>query len=314
MPRRTLTFLLLTTVLYFSCNVPPPVIDPPPPPPPVKRIIITDKEDFSAAPKLWASAKTYQNANGRIVLVSPATQSAWLYSAKTFTLDSLISVTVKVEPNADFAFGFAPSAGLDLNAANGFFSTPTRARYYVWGTPGKLYRHFKIGGVVSENYLSQTITAKNPSWLRLTFTKRKVKYEYSDNGADFTTVGADTLLPAFSNEVRFELAAYDTPFKGVAYVDEATAIYYGKQATKPDTVSVMWDANKEADLAHYIVEQTERGVVTRYKITATSQRVVVTDSASFRVFAVDTANNMSAPSETVKHKNRNVQWQRRLSR
>lgn len=310
MPKRKLTITLFISALYLSCNVPPPVIDPPPPPPPVNRII-TDKEDFSAAPKLWASAKTYQNASGRLVLSSLATQSAWLYSSKTFTLDSLISVTAKIEPNADFAFGFAPAQGLDLNAANGFFSTPTRARFYIWGTPGRLYRHFKAGGILSESYLSQSITAKNPTWIRFSFTKRKVKYEYSENGTDFAVVGSDTLLTAFSNEVRFELAAYDTPSKGVAYLDEATAVYYGR---KPDTVSVMWNPNTEPDLAHYVVEQTERGQVTRYTTKATSQRVVVTDSASFRVFAVDTAANSSGPSATVKHKNRNVQWQEKLSR
>lgn len=302
MQKRMLEISLLISALYLGCKLPPPVIDPPSQPPPVKRII-TDKEDFSAAPKLWASAKTYQNASGRLVLVSPIAQSAWVYSSKTFYLDSLISVTVKIEPNADFAFGFAPAQGLDLNAANGFFSTPTRARYYVWGTPGRLYRHFKVGGILSENYLSQSITAKNPTWLRFSFTKRKVKYEYSENGTDFAVVGSDTLLPAFSNEVRFELAAYDTPSKGVAYLDEATAIYYGR---KPDTVSVMWNPNTEPDLAHYVVEQTEGVKVTRYTTKATSQRVVVTDSASFRVFAVDTANNESAPSATVKHRNRMI--------
>lgn len=306
-----LTITVCMTAFYIGCKLPPPVIDPPPPPPPVKRVVITDKEDFSAAPKLWASAKTYQNASGRIVLSSPVAHSAWVYSTKTFYLDSLISVTAKIEPNADFAFGFAPAQGLDLNAVNGFFGTSTRARFYIWGAPGRLYRHFKVGGFLSENYLSQAITVKTPAWLRFSFTKRKVKYEYSENGTDFTVVGADTLLPAFSNEVRFELAAYDTPSKGIAYLDEATAIYYGR---KPDTVSVMWNQNTEPDLAHYVVEQTERGQVTRYTTKATFQRVVVTDSASFRVFAVDMANNVSAPSATVKHKNRNVQWQKRLSR
>ncbi len=303
MPKRKLTLTLFISALYLSCNVPPPVIDPPPTPPPVKRII-TEKESFNATPTLWASAKTYQNANGRLVLVSPAQQSAWLYSANTFKLDSLISVTAKVEPNADFAFGFAPAQGLDLNAVNGFFSTPTRARFYVWGAPGKLYRHFKIGGAISENYLSQ-ITVKSPSWVRFSFTKRRVKYEYSENGTDFSVVGSDTLLPAFSGEVRFELSAYDTPNKGVAYLDEATAIYYGHA---PDTVQVLWNPNTEPDLSHYVVEQTEGGRVTRYTTKATSQRVVVKDSASFRVFAVDNSANSSAPSATVKHKNRNVQW------
>lgn len=298
MPKRKLTIPLCITALYFGCT-PPPII--PPPPPPVKRII-TDKEDFNASPKLWSSAKTYQTASGRLVLSSPTAQSAWVYSAKTFYLDSLLSVTVKVEPNADFAFGFAPAQGLDLNATNGFFSTPTRARFYIWGDPRKLYRHFKIGGIVSENLLSQII-AKSPAWLRISFTKRKVNYEYSENGTDFAVVGSDTLLPAFSNEVRFELAAYDTPSKGVAYLDEATAIYYGR---KPDTVSVMWNPNAEPDLSHYVVEQTERGQVTRYTTKATSQRVVVTDSASFRVFAVDAAKNVSSPSATVKHRNRNI--------
>lgn len=302
MPKRKLTLTLFISALYLSCNVPPPVIDPPPSPPPVKRII-TEKEDFSAAPKLWASAKTYQNASGQLVLSSPVAQSAWVYSTKTFYLDSLISVTAKIEPNADFAFGFAPAQGLDLNAVNGFFSTPTRARYYIWGTPGRLYRHFKVGGIISENYLSQSITTKTPTWLRFSFTKRKVKYEYSENGTDFAVVGSDTLLPAFSNDVRFELAAYDTPSKGVAYLDEATAVYYGR---KPDTVSVMWNPNTEPDLSHYVVEQTESGKVTRHTTKATSQRVVVTDSASFRVFAVDMAKNMSAPSATVKHRNRNI--------
>lgn len=300
------------TAFYLGCKLPPPVIEPPPPPPPVNRII-TDKEDFSAAPKLWKTKYgkfdfAFPIMNGRLNLFSQISESAWVYSEKTYTLDSLLSVTAKIEPNADFAFGFAPAQGLDLNAVNGFFSTPTRARFYVWGTPGKLYRHFKINGIVSENYLSQ-ITVKTPAWLRLSFAKRKVKYEYSENGTDFSVVGSDTLLTAFSQEVRFELSAYDTPFKGVAYLDEATAIYYGR---KPDTVSVIWNPNSEPDLSHYVVEQTERGRVTRYTTKATSQRVVVMDSASFRVFAVDNSANVSGPSATVKHKNRNVQWQEKL--
>ena len=309
MQKRKLTIPLCIMALYFGCT-PPPIITPQPPP---VNIIITDKEEFSAAPKLWTSAKTYQNASGRLVLSSAPQQSAWVYSSNTFNLDSLISVTAKIEPNADFAFGLAPAQGLDLNAVNGFFSTPTRARFYVWGTPGKLYRHFKIGGIVSENYLSQ-ITVKTPAWIRFTFNKRKVNYEYSDNGIGFMHIGSDTLISAFSNEVRFELSAYDTPFKGVAYLDEATAVYYGKQQNRPDTVSVLWNPNIEPDLLHYVVEQTERGQVTRYTTKATSQRVVVTDSASFRVFAVDTAKNVSASSATVNHKNRNVRWQEKLSR
>lgn len=305
----SLLFLFALIALIFfntSCT---PIPEPVPAPNPNPRKIETRTESFNAGlGGWWVDGKRSKAQGGHLVLDSGADgRSAWAHTIP-FQADSLISFTVRIRKTTDdFCIGLAPSAAIDHVAENGFFALPTRLRYYVAkdGNVRKLWRQYKVNGVVSEGYFDEVFAVAAPSAvrepceLRVDFDGRGgLKYLYRDSvsvwGA-WATVGSDTLPPAMRGEVSFEATAYSTPFKGVARIDFAeVSMHVAKAETL--SVRVQWNPNTEPDLAAYKVSRLGGETQTT---TALEYRTLAKIGDGFFVNAVDTAGNVSAPSETV---------------
>jgi len=300
-------FALLTLILFHtSCT---PVPEPTPTPAPSPRNIETRTESFnSGLGGWWLDGKRAKAEGGQLVLDSGVDgRSAWAHTTP-FHADSLISFTVRVRRTTDdFCIGLAPSAAIDHIAENGFFWLPTRLRYYILKdvTVRKLWRHYKANGVISEGYFDETFAVSAPSAvrepceLRIDFDGRGgLKYLYRDSVSAWSawaTVGSDTLPRAMRGLVSFEASAYSTPSNGVARIDFAEVSYYAAK-TETLTVRVQWNPNLEHDLAAYKVSRL--GGETQ-ATTALEYRTRAKVGDGFFVRAVDTAGNVSAPSETV---------------
>lgn len=300
-------FALLTMILFHtSCT---PVPEPIPTPNPNPRNVETRTESFNAGfGGWWLDGKRAQAVGGRLVLDSGTDgRSAWAHTTP-FHADSLISFTVRVsKASDDFCIGLAPSAAIDHIAENGFFWLSTRARYYIVkdGNVRKLWRHYKANGVISEGYFDEVFavaapaSVREPCELRIDFDGRGViKYLYRDSvsvlGA-WETVGSDTLPRTMRGLVSFEVSAYSTPSNGVARIDFAEVSYYVAKA-ETLTVRVEWNPNTEPDLAAYRVSRLGGETQT---VTVLEYRTRAKVGDGFYVRAVDTAGNVSAPSETV---------------
>lgn len=300
------SLLLLLALVSFLASCGP---QPPPKPIPNPRKIETRVESFnSGLGGWWVDGKRAQAVGGRLVLDSGVDgRSAWAHTTP-FYADSLISFTVRVsKASDDFCVGLAPSAAIDHVAENGFFPLSTRLRYYIAkdGNVRKLWRHYKVNGVISEGYFDEVFAVsapaavREPCELRMEFDGKGVlKYLYRDSVSSWSawaTVGSDTLPRAMRRLVSFEASAYSTPFKGVARIDFAEVSYY---TAKVETLSVrvQWDANKEPDLAAYKVSRLGGETQTT---TALDYRTKAKAGDGFFIRAVDTAGNVSAPSETV---------------
>jgi len=300
-------FGLLSLILFHtSCT---PVPEPIPTPNPNPRNVETRVESFdSGFGGWWVDGKRAKAVGGQLVLDSGVDgRSAWAHTTP-FYADSLISFTVRVsKASDDFCIGLAPSAAIDHIAENGFFWLPTRLRYYVAkdGNVRKLWRHYKVNGVISEGYFDEVFAVaapaavREPCELRIDFDGRGVlKYLYRDSVSSWSawvTVGIDTLPRAMRGQVSFEASAYSTQLNGVARIDFAEVSYYAAKA-ETLTVRVQWDANTEPDLAAYRVSRL--GGETQ-ATTALEYRTRAKVGDGFFVRAVDTAGNVSAPSETV---------------
>lgn len=300
-------FALISLILFHTSCAPAP--EPNPTPAPNPRKTETRTESFNAGlGGWWVDGKRSKAQGGHLVLDSGTDgRSAWAHTIP-FQADSLISFTVRVrKATDDFCIGLAPSAAIDHIAENGFFSLPTRLRYYVAkdGNIRKLWRQYKVNGAISDGYFDEIFAVAAPSAvrepceLRVDFDGRGgLKYLYRDSvsvwGA-WATVGSDTLPSAMRGLVSFEASAYSTPFKGIARIDFAEVSYY---TAKVETLSVrvQWDANKEPDLAAYKVSRIGGETQTT---TALEYRTRARVGDGFFVRAVDTAGNVSAPSETV---------------
>lgn len=300
-------FALISLILFHASCTPAP--EPIPTPNPNPRNIETRTESFNAGlGGWWVDGKRAKAAGGQLVLDSGLDgRSAWAHTIP-FQADSLISFTVRVRKTTDdFCLGIAPSAAIDHVSENGFFALSTRLRYYVAedGNVRKLFRHYKVNGVISGGYFDEIFAVSAPSAvrepceLRIVFDGRGgLKYLYRDSvsvwGA-WTTVGSDTLPRAMRGEVSFEASAYSTPFKGVARIDFAEVSYY---AARQETLSVrvQWEANSEPDVAGYRVSRIGGETQTTNALEYRTQARV---GDGFFVRAVDTAGNVSAPSETV---------------
>lgn len=298
--------LFMLILFHTSCT---PVPGPTPTPNPNPRNIETRTESFnSGLGGWWIDGKRAQAVGGRLVLDSGVDgRSAWAHTTP-FYADSLINFTVRVSKTSDdFCVGLAPSAAIDHIAENGFFPLPTRARYYIAkdGNVRKLWRHYKVNGVISEGYFDEVFAVaapsavRDPCELRMEFDGRGgLKYLYRDSVSSWSawaTVGSDTLPRAMRGLVSFEASAYSTPFKGVARIDFAEVSYYTAKA-ETLSVRVQWDANKETDVAAYKVSRLGGETQTT---TATEYRTKAKVGDGFFIRAVDTAGNVSAPSETV---------------
>lgn len=289
---------LFLLALLFSAGCieknPPPLPDPTP-----KRFLLTFKEDYAQAQstKLLRSPQPITFAQGKMLFAGGTQASAWVYTAQAFKRDSLKSFSVLVEPSNDFCIGLAPKLAVDANAKNGFFGLNTRARFYLYDG-GKPYRHFKKNGVITEGSLSETRIVA-PLTLELRFSGDSVYYAVNE-----TVFGADLLGPVFGDSLLFEVSAYDTPHFGQAYMSRLAIAYYDRKPVAPDTLVVRWNDNVELDLDHYLVELNppQRGQKLFSVVPAFFQTIVYDTSIAVRVFAVDTAGNVSAPSETAYYK------------
>lgn len=294
------------TILFFSCTPQP---APTPNPTPSPRAIVTVRESFDSGLGSWVDGKRAKAVSGQLVLDSGVDgRSAWAHTT-AFRADSLISFTVRVrQASDDFCIGVAPSSAIDHIAENGFFSLPTRARYYIAKDVNvrKLYRSFRVNGKTSEGYFDEIFAVAAPSAVRTPCEMRMdfygraggMKYLYRDSvtaWSAWVAVGADSLPPAMRGEVSFEASAYSTPFKGVAKIDWAEVSYYTAKS-ETLTVRVMWNANTEPDLAAYKVSRIGGETQTT---TALEYRTRAKVGDGFFVRAMDTAGNVSAPSETV---------------
>ncbi len=296
---------LAAAVSFFSSCTP----QPPPKPNPNPRKIETRAESFnSGLGGWWVDGKRAQTAGGKLVLDSGVDgRSAWAHTTP-FHADSLISFTVRVsKASDDFCVGLAPSAAIDHIAENGFFPLPTRLRYYIAkdGNVRKLWRQYKVNGVIDQGAFDEVFAVAAPSAvrepceLRMAFDGRGgLKYLYRDSVSSWSawaTVGSDTLPRGMRGLVSFEAAAYSTPFKGVARIDFAEVSHY---VAKAETLSVrvQWEANREPDLAAYRFSRLGGETQTT---TATEYRTRAKVGDGFFVCAVDTTGNVSAPSETV---------------
>jgi len=292
-------------ILFFSCTPQP---TPTPNPTPSPRVIETKRESFDSGLGSWVDGKRAKAIGGQLVLDSGVDgRSAWAHTT-AFQSDSLISFTVRArQASDDFCIGLAPSVAIDHVAENGFFGLPTRARYYIAkdGNVRKLYRHFRASGKTSEGYFDEVFAVaappvvRTPCELRLEFDgSGRMKYLYRDSvtaWSAWVAVGADSLPPAMRGEVSFEASAYSTPFKGVAKIDWAEVSYYTAKS-ETLTVRIQWNPNSEPDLAAYKVSRLGGETQTT---TALEYRTRAKVGDGFFVRAVDTAGNVSAPSETV---------------
>jgi len=274
---------------------------PQPSPDPIleKRFLFTLKEDYAQAQstKLFRSPQPITFTQGKMLFAGGEQASAWVYTSQAFKRDSLKSFSVLVEPSNDFCIGLAPKLAVDANAKNGFFGLNTRARFYMYDG-GKPYRHFKRNGVITEGSFSET-KINAPLMMELRFKGDSVYYAVNE-----TVYGSDLLGPAFGDSVLFEVSAYNTPQYGQAYMSWLALAYYDRRPVAPDTLIVRWDDNTEPDLHHYLVELNppRRGQKLFSVVPAFFQTVVYDTSIAVRVFAVDTAGNVSAPSETAYYK------------
>lgn len=291
---------LFLLALLFSAGCieknPTPLPDPLP-----KRFLLTFKEDYAQAQstKLLRSPQPITFAQGKMLFAGGTQASAWVYTAQAFKRDSVKSFSVLVEPSNDFCIGLASKLAVDPNATNGFFGLATRARFYMYDG-GKPYRHFKKNGVITEGSLSETKIIA-PLMLELRFNGDSVYY-----AAAGTVYGVDYLGSAFGDSVLFEIAAYDTPHFGQAYMSRLEIAYYDRKPVAPDTLIVRWNDNTEPDLDHYLVELNppQLGQKIFNVVPAFFQTIVYDTSIAVRVFAVDTAGNVSAPSEIAYYKRR----------
>jgi len=222
-------------------------------------------------------------------LTSTEKTSAWIHT-RAHNKTEIERFEVTGWPSVDFAIGIAPAASIDTTAPNGFFNLPTRHRFYVWRD--SLYRHEKINGRITEGWLSKSIRIEKPCKLSIILSGDSIFYQYMQ-----IALGAAS-IKEFGNSLAFEIAAYDTPNKGVAIVDTACVVLRAPSSQKIDTVRVLWDRHQEPKITFTVFQNKQ----TLGSTADTSMQAVVIDSATFQVTATDSAGNISAPSEAVKHK------------
>lgn len=301
---------LLFAAIIFAC-VP---VKPPPEPEP-RPSIETRREDFSASLGLWwvngARASTW---GGKLVLDSQRDgTSAWAFSSPVH-VDSLISMTVRVaRASDDFAFGFAPTRLFeDFASENGLYSVSTAIRYYIAAIePARrvLWRRRSDAGIVELAPFSELFTGTwapskvfDPCEIKMEFLQgREIAYSYRDSldvWSSWAVVGRENLPTGMLGEyLTFELAAYSTPYKGIALVDKVEMQYIAA-SSETLTVLLLWNPNREPDLAGYRVYQLPSNA--RIVVTGTEHaRLAGGRGRSAYVTAFDTAGNESVPSDTV---------------
>lgn len=299
------TFLaLLTAALLLSCR-PPSTPDPDPWEPVYRRNLVVIKETFDLPSRaLGAGTGAIRYENGRLALISKSKESAWVFTRANIHKDSLVAFRALVVPSHDFALGVAPHTAHDSTNVHGYFRAPTRVRYYAYGEIIELIRHFKVGGQTFETVLAQAPT--KPFWMELAFKNDSVFYVV-ESAQTRKVLGRDDLRIGFGDSLKFEIAAHDNMAQP-AYIEEIELQYYGEpiEVVPPDTIEILWNPNVEKDLWYYVLEATNPLSTKNFRIFGTKQQVAVEDSMTFRVFAVDSASNISEPSLSVRHVNRNL--------
>jgi len=189
-------------------------------------------DDFSGPAldtKKWIKGSHSQNTtgveNGQLRLRTTGSKSGWVYTRDRFTgREKSIAVKV-IQPNNDAALGMSPTA--NPAAANGFYDEPNWYRFYNYrnnnSEPYKLYVQWCKNGTINGRDVATGVSFTGNFHLRLRTGGNEIFFEYSFDGANWTTAYQETFsLPGYTLDdlFAFELSAYNTPVKGDWIVDD----------------------------------------------------------------------------------------------
>lgn len=229
----------------------------------------------------------------RIRLSGADNVSAWLTPRMVVAQDSLVAFEVWGQPTIDFCIGFGNAAERDTNASNGMYGAANRTRLYYFDNKFVM-RNVRKAGIIREDTLFR---ASNQSRVQLGFGFARDSVSYYFQGR---RVGGDALGPNYQGDIAFEVAAYNTPRYGVAWIDSLRLRFH---SLPPETLRVEWNPNTEPDLAGYFVRAYTGNAVMRSGLLKTNFYRFISFALvhDFEVYAVDFSGNVSQPSARVRY-------------
>lgn len=306
--------ILLLSVCFWAC---PPLPAPVPQPEPPKRALVADLDNFdsTATSTYFQRSRVLGDSTQRqghfLAMLGISGISAWVSSAKSYCLDSLVSFQVKVDQaTGDFAIGILRADRLSRFSANACYDSTEQLRLYLYrkspGGPYTLFEYFKESCCTTLGLdLAPHIIPQEPCVLEMTYDRKlkRIHLWYGLDGDLLQEIGSEMLGESWGDSVVFVIAAHNTPYHGSAKIDWAKIEYYATPdtTTPPEThkAILFWNRNAEKDsVTRYVVEKLERNQLETRATVDTFSTFTLFDSAAFNVKAENRAG-MSPPSDTV---------------
>jgi glucose/arabinose dehydrogenase/phosphodiesterase/alkaline phosphatase D-like protein len=263
--------------------------------------------------------------NNALQLSSQSAATGWIITKNPYAArNTAVSVKV-VQPNNDGDLGMSPT--FTPSATNGIFGQANFYRFYTYRSSGSgpyhLYAQWKKNGVAGELDVTGNLVITGSIYLRLRFDDSNIHFEASFDGAAWIGAYSEAFgLPGYTLDSSFyyELAAYNTPAKGVLTVDDfaITTIPPGGTDTQPPMISgvaaqnitstgaqIVWQTNEPAD------SQVEYGLTASYgsnspldPLLLTSHVVTLANLQTnttyhYRVKSKDAAGNLAVSNDAI---------------
>ena len=196
------------------------------------QTVIILSDDFNAGVldgNKWLKGMNAGNqatlVNGALQLSSQNSASAWVVTKNKYAARNTTTTVKFVQPGNDNNLGFSPT--YNLSSTYGIFGEANWYRFYVYRSgstgPYRLYAQWKKNNVEGGFDVTGNLTITNTVYLRLRFDNTNIHFEASLNGLAWTDTYTEVFgLPGYTldSSFNYELAAYSTPSKGLATLDD----------------------------------------------------------------------------------------------
>ncbi|KAA0231632.1 DUF4038 domain-containing protein [candidate division KSB1 bacterium] len=260
--------------------------------------------------------------NGALHLRSTSGKSGWIYTRDKFSArDKIVQIKV-VQPNNDGSLGLSPT--VNPSSFYGFYNEANWYRFYTYRSgnsePYKLHVQWNKNGASDGLDVATGVRFEKNFYLRMRTSADSIHFEYSFDDNVWVTGYAELFsLPGYTLDslFTFELAAYNTPSKGVLVLDDFILATSVPDTTPPaisnltssdltkNSATISWNTD-EASTA-----QVEYGLTTSYGsltpinlLFATAHRLTLSGLQEgavyhYRVIARDRAGNVSVSGNAV---------------
>ncbi|MDZ7366939.1 MAG: fibronectin type III domain-containing protein [candidate division KSB1 bacterium] len=286
-------------------------------------------DDFNAATidtNKWNKGTNAGNqslvASSRLELRSQGSETGWVITRHAYAAKNTIVSVKVVQPNNDGDLGISPT--FNLASKYGVYDQPNWYRFYVYRNsnsgPYRLFVQWKKSSVEDGLDVTGSLVINGAVYLRLRFDETNIHFEASLDGVNWTDTYTEAFgLPGYTLDSNFyyELAAYNTPAKGVLTVDDFAIMNTSStQDTQPPQISgvatqnitnvnaqIIWQTNEASD------SQVEYGLTASYGSSSPLDPALVNSHSvtlanlqpnttyHYRVKSKDAAGNLSTSGD-----------------